>query len=64
MSSARSCGPVKHHTMTHALRPHSGSGNGGAGGIVSNASQPDSSSGRAGASSRYQRMTSGASAMS
>ena len=43
--------------MPHALRPHSSSGNGGAGGIVSRPSQPLSSSGSEGSSSRYHRIT-------
>ena len=50
--------------MPHALRPHSASGNGGAGGMVSRPIQPLSSSGSEGSSSRYQRITSGVSAMS
>ena len=50
--------------MPHALRPHSASGNGGAGGMVSSAIQPLSSSGSDGSSSRYQRITSAVSAKS
>ena len=50
--------------MTHALRPHSSSGNGGAGGMVISPIQPLSSSGSDGSSSRYQRITSAVSAKS
>ncbi len=50
--------------MPQAWRPQSSSGNGGAGGMVSSAIQPFSSSGSDGTSSRYQRITSGVSAMS
>src|ERR1700739_861991 len=50
--------------MTHDLRPHRASGNGGAGGIVIRPIQPLSSSGSDGSSSRYQRMTAAGSAKS
>src|SRR6202049_1266574 len=50
--------------IAHDLRPHSSSGNGGAGGIVISPIQPLSSSGSEGSSSRYQRITSAVSAKS
>src|SRR5215468_4132176 len=50
--------------MPHTLRPHSSSGNGGAGGMESSAKKPLSSSGSDGSSSRYQRITSAVSAKS
>ena len=50
--------------MTQALRPHSSSGNGSAGGMVISPIQPLNSSGSDGSSSRYQRITSAVSAKS
>src|SRR6202049_1751053 len=50
--------------ITHDLRPHSASGNGGAGGMVISPIQPLSSSGSEGSSSRYKDITSAVSARS
>ena len=50
--------------MPDTLRPQSSSGNGAAGGMLSSAKKPLSSSGSDGSSSRYQRITAGVSARS